>query len=402
MFRSDRAYTDGSDIDRGSAALRAVTDTGFKPEIYLGQEVTRKEMTNKYAFKGDSHMKKTLLIVALAAVLVFAFASPAFAKYAGYSSSKQYVPWAEASSLASQNADAALQAFGPHAGYATTTIKCAVCHSVHRAGSKLLNEGAACAYCHTSTANGGGAVAADLISWNGTTNSGPHSGRCANTDCHGGPHGVGASTYAGPASRLISAAADSNIAADLAANALPVATLDTWNAQSRVIATGGLCARTGCHTNSMFGVVTAGAETSRTVAAAGQMVTGHRVIADATAAWAGELYGSNMTSGKGIAIAFKPVEYCNSCHDLTDDNNGGKEAFPHAINDVVSVAQGKVAGTRPAVWLTAAPDSATQSTVVGAYNDYSAADGNAAGGGIVDGVCLKCHKSATAGLGITY
>jgi hypothetical protein len=58
----------------------------------------------------ETRMKKTVIVVALAMALVFVFAAPAFAKYAGYSSSKQYVPWAEAQSLASQNADAALMA----------------------------------------------------------------------------------------------------------------------------------------------------------------------------------------------------------------------------------------------------------------------------------------------------
>ncbi len=160
-----------------------------------------KETHTNYLQKGEGNMKKTLIVVALATALVLAMGvSPAFAKYAGYSSSTQYVPWAEAQTLASLNADAALMASGPHAGYATTTIKCAVCHSVHRGGTDLLNEGAACAYCHTGAYYGGGAVASDLISWSG---AGPHASRCTNTDCHGGPHGVGASTYAGPATRLL-------------------------------------------------------------------------------------------------------------------------------------------------------------------------------------------------------
>ena len=363
-----------------------------------------KEMFNKNATKGDVRMKKSLLLVVLAFAMLLAIGvAPAYAKYAGFSSSTQYVPWATVTGLASQNADAALMASGPHAGYATTTVKCAVCHSVHRAGSKLLNEGAACAYCHTSTANGGGAVASDLISWNGGTNSGPHSSRCANTDCHGGPHGVGASTYAGPASRLLTAAGDVElaelVAADITAGG-DGADLTTWNAESRALGTAGVCQRSGCHNQSMMGVVTAGSETSVTVGVE-KSVTGHRVIAAATAQWDGPSYGSAMTDKP---IAFKPVEYCNSCHDLTDDNNAGKAAFPHAITDVVSAAQGKVAGHRNAVWLTAAPDSDTQSTVVGTYNDYDneADDGFAAGGGIIDGTCLKCHKSGTAGLGITY
>lgn len=352
-------------------------------------------------------MKKTLIIVALAAVLVFAFATPAFAKYAGYSSSKQYVPWAEAQSLASLNPDAADMASGPHAGYATTTIKCAVCHSVHRGGSKLLNEGSSCAYCHTSVAHGGGAVASNLISWD-VANLGPHGSRCANTDCHGGPHGVGASAYDGPASKLLTSMGDATldelVAADVTAGG-DGADLTTWNAETRALATAGVCQRSGCHSNSMMGVVTSGAETSRTIDVAGRMVTGHRVIADATTTWNAD--GSMGSSKTNLTIAFKPVDYCNSCHDLTDDNNGGKAAFPHAINDVISVAQGKPdTTTRPAVWLTAAPDALTQTTVVGPYNQYTASGltiQTSNGSSIIDGVCLKCHRDgAGAGVGLSY
>jgi len=361
-----------------------------------------KEILTSRTTKGDITMKKTLFVAVIAMALLMAFATPAFAKYAGYSSSKQYVPWAEAQSLASANADAALMARGPHAGYATTTIKCAVCHSVHRAGGKLLNEGAACAYCHTSVANQGGAVASNLISWNGVVNAGPHSGRCTNDDCHGGPHGVGSSIYDGPASKLISAKADTNMLADLTANGLPVSTLDTWNAQTRAIATGGLCSRSGCHTNSMFGVVTAGAAAPRSVGTT-KTVTGHRVIAAATTNW--NANGTDFPTTKtNLTIAFKPVDYCNSCHDLVDDNNGGKEAFPHGINDVVSAGQGKLAGSRPAVWLTAGPDAETTSTVVGPYNQYTGGAGTAgaAGSSIIDGTCLKCHVSGSVGVGLTY
>jgi len=360
-----------------------------------------KEMLTIRTTKGETTMKKTFFVAVMAMALIVAFATPAFAKYAGYSSTKQYVPWAEAQSLASANADAALMARGPHAGYATTTVKCAVCHSVHRAGGKLLNEGSACAYCHTSVANQGGAVASNLISWNGVTNAGPHSGRCTNDDCHGGPHGVGSSIYDGPASKLISAKADANMLADLTANGLPVSTLDTWNAQTRAIATGGLCSRSGCHTNSMFGVVTAGAAADRSVGTT-KTVTGHRVIAAATTNW--NANGTDFPTTKtNLTIAFKPVDYCNSCHDLVDDNNGGKEAFPHGINDVVSATQGKAAGTRPAVWLTAGSGNDVPQ-VVGSYNQYTGGSTitSAAGSSIIDGTCLKCHVSGAAGVGLTY
>ena len=240
-----------------------------------------KEMHVKMTFKGEGRMKKSLLVVVLALALMLAFAAPAFAKYAGYSSSKQYVPWADASSLASLNPDAALMAQGPHKGYATTTIKCVVCHSVHRGTTTLLNSGTACAYCHAPVAEGGGAVASNLISWY-TPAQGPHSS-CASTYCHGGPHGVGASDYVGPSSKLLTHAADTELTALAAANGIATTTFATYNATTRALATGAVCGRGGCHSNSLFGVVTSGATKTLTTPAA--TVTGHRVIAAATSNW---------------------------------------------------------------------------------------------------------------------
>jgi len=351
-------------------------------------------------------MKRTLIVIALAMALMLVFAAPAFAKYAGYSNTTQYVPWAEAYSLASQNPDAALMDAGPHAGYATTTIKCAVCHSVHRGGNTLLNEGSACAYCHTNAYYGGGAVASDLISWSG---AGPHASRCTNTDCHGGPHGVGASAYAGPSSRLLTSAADTKLDAVVAANeavdAGLVVDLGTWDATTRALATGALCSRDGCHDDSNFAVVSAGAtSTVDTGGAITAAVTGHRVIAAATTTWNAD--SSFPTNKTNITIAYAGVDYCNSCHDLSDDNNGGKAAFPHSINGVVDSAVGADGTWRPAVWLTAGAFAGDTRYAVGPYNQYTG-DGTtvagSAGSSILDGTCLKCHRgSASTGVGFDY
>ena len=77
-------------------------------------------------------MKKMLLIAVLVVGVLAVGASPAFAKYAGFIAGDQYVDWSVATSMASNNADASLMAFGPHNNYATTTIKCAVCHKSDR------------------------------------------------------------------------------------------------------------------------------------------------------------------------------------------------------------------------------------------------------------------------------
>jgi hypothetical protein len=327
--------------------------------------------------------------------------------YAGFSKTDQYVSWTTALSLGLQNADAALMARGPHSGYATTTVKCAVCHSVHRGGSALLNEGSSCAYCHTGAYYGGGAVASNLISWTTSTNEGPHASRCANDDCHGGPHGVGASAYDGPATRLLTAKADAKLLADATANEIAATEFATYSDTTRALATGAVCSRSGCHTNSAFGVVKSGSDLVVSgvtgPSAADGLVTGHRVVAAATTNW--NANGTDFpTTRTNLTIAFKPVSYCSSCHDLKDDNNAGKAAFPHAINGVVDSAAGADGTWRVAVWLTAAANAGEQSKAVGAYNNYTGGAGiaGAAGSSIIDGVCLKCHRSADGlhGIGI--
>jgi hypothetical protein len=291
-----------------------------------------------------------------------------------------------------------------------------VCHAVHRGGSKLLNEGTTCAYCHSPAAWGGGAVASNLISWyggNGTTawgvssSGGPHAS-CSSAYCHGGPHGVAASDYAGPASRLLQNSEVSALLLTYATkNGRTEASLNFWTPQTRALATAATCSRPGCHVNSMFGVLSAGT-TSTVELGSGtgnfKDVTGHRVIASATTNW--NANGTDFPTTKtGLTIAFAGVSYCNSCHDLRDDNNLGRPAFPHALSGVVDSAAGADGTWRPTVWLTAGAYTGATKTAVGPYNDYDAAAppaGGGAGGGIVDGTCLKCHRSATNGVGITY
>jgi hypothetical protein len=274
---------------------------------------------------------------------------------------------------------------------------------VHRGGSKLLNEGSTCAFCHTSAANGGGAVASNLISWT-AANGGPHASRCANDDCHGGPHGVGASAYDGPAAKLLTAKADTKMLADATANGVAVGTLATYSASTRVLATGAVCSRSGCHTNSIFGVIASGSQMPADVdGQVGKMVTGHRVIADATATW--NANGTDFPSAKtNLTIAFAPVDYCNDCHDLADDNNAGKAAFPHGITGIVDAAVGATGADRPAVWLTAGAYAGAARTAVAPLGAMTGGTARTASGPtIIDGVCLKCHRgSDNTGVGFGY
>jgi predicted CXXCH cytochrome family protein len=146
-------------------------------------------------------MKKTILVVALAMVLVLAFASTALAtsgKFYNYNS--DYYSWGSysgsgivpgsvittpggtftvsGSPVAANflyNIGANGSNPGVHANYQATTAKCGICHSVHRAkadGAKLLNTSdASCAGCHTGTTT----VTNKIVTWTPVaTAAGPH------------------------------------------------------------------------------------------------------------------------------------------------------------------------------------------------------------------------------------
>lgn len=148
-------------------------------------------------------MKKTLFVVAVAAVLVLAFAGSAFA----YTPVPLYIAW----SAAGVNSN------GPHADYQTGTTKCAVCHSVHiapQAGYAGTTGGVAwtatgptqlllrssvqdsCRFCHIDTSIGGivlygGTGGVYGTAW-GVGHTGLNNSACVN--CHA-VHG--ANTYKG-------------------------------------------------------------------------------------------------------------------------------------------------------------------------------------------------------------
>lgn len=114
-------------------------------------------------------MKKALFVLALAVVLTVAFATAAYAEHAP----SNYSQW-----NTTYGTNAAIPS--PHAGYSTTTVKCSVCHSIHRSsvpGLRIRNQvngdwivgdttsdsqmmlrssvANSCDYCHIETAAGG-------------------------------------------------------------------------------------------------------------------------------------------------------------------------------------------------------------------------------------------------------
>jgi len=180
---------------------------------------------------GLFEMKKFIGTLALAAVLVFAFGTVAQATYRGFTPIRTqaelddgilqgFITFGEArTEMARNGAPAELQNTA-HGGYVTTTTKCVVCHSAHRAsgvnpdaaqgtaaGSTtgainlanarnqyFLTAGAStCETCHVSS---GGQVSQLLVEW-GPNGGGPHaSPRRGCLLCHNaGIHGLSSSNY---------------------------------------------------------------------------------------------------------------------------------------------------------------------------------------------------------------
>jgi len=296
-------------------------------------------------------MKKYLLVLASVALLVFAFAAVAGAKYAGYakdgslasstatsSVTPGYLSWGGAEHLMAQNGAPSELTDNPHGGYVTTTTKCAVCHSVHRANgigvisgtapasnaNGVVNQfltagGASCAQCHCTW---GATPVGLLVEWAGpaTPQGGPHSSNGCST-CHGGGiHGEGASIYHGMNAFMLGNTNDAQITAEKAQllaresvedipNSVISAThtndgtswffdgttypvtvgdspltplgskmLASVYAAQRSILTGYTCSRSGCHTSSVLANLTWGQTYSRTNAqtgATGVSMTGH-------------------------------------------------------------------------------------------------------------------------------
>ena len=199
-------------------------------------EMTKKELTT---FQGGS-VKKTLLVVALAAILVFVFTGSAFAEFnrsgqqrlgaqvpvvtggtanggwmsggesavvngvvVGGAGTLTYMDWS--TGLGTNSGDNS-----PHGNYTTTTVKCVVCHAVHYAApggapadsglqdaDTLLRMKAsqACAFCHATAgmAVNGRPVYDGLNPTPGSTGGDQNGGHQIGTNCsmcHTSVHGM--------------------------------------------------------------------------------------------------------------------------------------------------------------------------------------------------------------------
>lgn len=337
-------------------------------------------------------MKRTLLIVAIATALVFAFGTVALAKYAGYAYNNPvvaldgsivpneepgYISWTGAQALMTLNGvDPALQT-SPHGGYTVNTTKCAVCHSTHRAATdataagigsywKLTPGGTSCLSCHTP--HGANPVPTALIEWPAVySDGGPHARQNCMGACHAGIHGAGGSQYGTMNRFLLTGANDPAIAAALAAgNTYTAAESDANDAASgggrgvvtaetfmdygatitgteqrttqtalRAMATGYTCGAAGCHSSSQFAVNKEGyaelrASDPRASSTLDTLFTGH--LTNMT-------YGCPPCHMNDTAFYTWNLEdlgrdsQCALCHDMIGKATGSS-AFPHANRNI--------------------------------------------------------------------
>lgn len=358
-------------------------------------------------------------------MLIFAFASTAMAKNAGSKAAQEtgYVTWSIANSVAS---GVAAEASGPHDNYAVSTVKCAVCHSMHGAPdntfllTRATNAGAGttagqvCAYCHGIGATAGAHIVA--INQGATANS-PHSSICYTT-CHAGVHGLNVSTYSVLATKLLRNGADAGVTAAIADAGTGLTAADftqpangAASASQLAMATGYVCGQSGCHTQSAFAVKSRGNHmTVLSRNGVGPMaLSGHPVIATARADWqapAGTSYNTgaagSVVSANGVAmgplqVAFKATNGCDTCHDYANAATTDGTAFPHNRDNTniwLTKASNASLSDQSVVQNSDVIDSST-GTIIGLADNYTT---------VQDGICLKCHVSSdgASGVGKTF
>ncbi len=307
--------------------------------------------------------KRIAFVLGLTCLSVLLFASTAFALAGGNSN---YTTLADSSTTNVMDPYASNVSGTPHMGYATTTVKCAVCHAVHRgpvAGEVLLRGTVtnACEFCHidanVSTVkvynSDSGNYTADTVFNHSSAGS---ASECV--DCHA-VHGAGAISTTAEGSGDIAEKILKANAGGLSGGNTSVPS--TWSFTTGSVRDGIVTKYcTQCHNYWTDDYDNADNDTHHIMAAAG-------------------LYGNTEASSavQGVAVAYAPSTYCRSCHDagLTDHAAGAAaNNFPHY--------------TTGARFLLSAASSAG---TFGAALDPSE-----------DGACLKCHRNGSTGTGIGY
>lgn len=389
-------------------------------------------MTNSvFAINKEIKMKKILLVVALAAVLVFAFSATAFA----YSPKPAYIGWSAAG----------VNSAGPHADFQATTTKCEVCHAVHNgyttgtttgdsakasnpvnngfpaapsytvdaSGTQLLLRSTvanSCTYCHIQTAVGGvqlygGPAGGVFGTWGGPGHAGgwgTHTGSaCVN--CHS-VHGANTFLGANKAKILKFPPSESGpgdfqtgiIGGGTGINGLYATNSAAKNSNIKYVQQTVFC--TGCHENYSE---SADYNTGSTDIVGGAKT--HSMVANPSSNFSATNGGTVNTYSDGdVAAVSAPTQNtgastivgavasaadnsCRSCHPggATDQTGITLNSFPHYAKGQPYYLIGTGA-TPPST------DLVGQSNA----NDYVGVDAN----------CLRCHAGdgTTYGVGVNF
>ena len=396
-------------------------------------------MKEKYKINSSiqgASMKRTSLVLVLAIVLVFAFSGVAMAKnnvmnYPGSVATSGdglvvYNSWS--SGTATNNFQTLnVGSTSPHGGYATTTVKCAVCHAVHAAapaGDTLLKMKAnlACYACHVTAQLGGtnmvyGGDAA--IAANASPGQDGHTTGTNCATCHASVHGAGAIADIPSITGVILAATSSssrNMNPGYVASTIITGTpipgmtpaqastyLKTTNdAVAREYAIGLFCQ--GCHSGTYQNGTgsTQGAQSSGVLAST--QYKGHRVSATTLAGATWDKAAAETSSTFAGKIAWAPASNCKSCHDASQFANGtGGTGFPHYTEGAA-----RFLNTAAYAGAAAAPSGVSVSSNASYAGTETALPGTKEPVGafsLRDGVCLKCHRGGTlgaSGVGFDY
>ncbi len=417
-------------------------------------------------------MKRAMFIVAMAAVLVLALGGTALAKGVnpGNRSSsylakgESYIEWADAQTKMAAVGVSAEATASVHGNYSTTTVKCQVCHSAHKAsatGDTLLQSTAAqaCVPCHL------GATATSSLKVSAGNRHGGAT-QCTNGYCHSiAPHGAGdISEYAtlktamltDHADELLNAAIAAGSGAPVAGNiyaagadkatATPLATVAVKNpgvtaallndtstpasiALGRAVGTGYVCSNGGCHMNGQFNALTEDATFG---------VWGGDVIVEAGGYAVTLPNGDPYTVAEGTYAITATVNVAGTDYNVWDLLHMRKTAIKGhtlaavadlTVRDVAYANVGACSACHDSIDYRISPttkqfphgndvistlgvDTGANSSAwfmlkdsVGgaaiATNGRSTTDATYTSG--MDGACLKCHRAdATTGVGLTY
>jgi hypothetical protein len=330
-------------------------------------------------------MKRSILFVMVVSMLVMAGGSVAYA-----STSSDYALW---SATAGGNGGYPAT---PHKGYATTTIKCAVCHAVHKGtdnGELLLGTTVAnsCVFCHiTQTTLGGNVALYNGVETNYTADNAAAHDAASNATCTACHAVHGASTWGDGAPAALITTVSKKILKSTAGHG---------HVQPSLL----LAAEYGATYTA------AGAFTDREKAITAFCTQCHEYF---QAAHNGEITPTQYASGTfqshimapsaDIAAFDNPAEgvtpylarvanvdsnTCRKCHDAGDNEES---------SDVVTSPRTKTASNFPHY---------TAGAARFLNDDHAAGVGALQADAQKDGACLKCHvwdDSGVKGVGTTY